>query len=504
MSVIAGPDTDDAAEVENADEPKSGLEVQEVLETLAPLVIAPTVALIGRPNVGKSTLFNQLTRSRDALVADEAGLTRDRQYGMADVADGHCIVVDTGGIMEDAVGLDATVAMQSRLAIEEADLVLFMVDGRAGVMSEDQSIAQSLRQHASKTVLVMNKCEGRDLRMMATEFFSLGLGDPLGIAAGHGQGLASLRELISQRIPLAPNRKPRREHGRVGVALVGRPNAGKSTLLNRLVGENRVIASEIAGTTRDSVEVDFDYNGKPYALIDTAGLRRKAKVFDKIEKFSVVKTMQAIEAANVVVALIDAREGVGALDAHILGMIADSGRAIVVAINKWDGLEQEERKRIKSEIERRLPFLDYATFVTISALHGSKLTELMQAVSKAHRAAFCDLSTSALTAALEKAVHAHAPPAVAGRRIKLRYAHQGGRNPPMIVIHGNQTEKLNNNYKRYLVNAMRQAFDLHGTPVALQFKTSDNPYKDRKNSLNAGQQRKRDRMIKHRITSKKP
>lgn len=466
--------------------------------------VAPTVALVGRPNVGKSTLFNQLTRTRDALVADESGLTRDRQYGMADIADGHCIVVDTGGIMDDAQGLDATVAEQSRLAIEEADFVLFMVDGRAGLASEDQSIAQQLRPHAGKTLLVMNKCEGLERDVLASEFFSLGLGQPLGIAAGHGQGLATLREELQARIQLAPNSKPRREHGRVAVALVGRPNAGKSTLLNRLVGENRVIASDVAGTTRDSVEVDFDYNGKPYVLIDTAGLRRKSKVHERIEKFSIVKTLQAVEASNVVVALIDAQEGVSAQDARILGMIADTGRAIVVAINKWDGLEQEVRERIRSEIQRKLPFLDYATFVTISALHGSKLRELMTAVAKAHRAAFCDLSTSQLSDALEKAVFAHPPPAVAGRRIKLRYAHQGGRNPPTIIIHGNQTEKLNNNYRRYLINAFRQAFELHGTPVQLQFKTSDNPYKDRKNQLSAGQQRKRDRMIKHRIKSKKP
>lgn len=465
--------------------------------------VAPTVALVGRPNVGKSTLFNQLTRTRDALVADEAGLTRDRQYGLADVGDGHCIVVDTGGIMDDAAGLDANVAEQSQLAITEADLVLFLVDARSGVSSEDQSIAQLLREHAGKTLLIMNKCEGQDRDLLATEFFSLGLGEPLGIAAAHGQGLGLLRSTISERVELAPQAKPKREHGRVAVALVGRPNAGKSTLLNRLVGENRVVASDVAGTTRDSVEVDFDYNGKPWSLIDTAGLRRKSKVHERIEKFSIVKTLQAVEAANVVVALIDAREGVGAQDARILGMIADSGRAIVVAINKWDGLEDEVRQHIKQEVERKLPFLDYASFVPISALHGSRLKELMKAVSLAHKAAFCDLGTSALSAVLEKAVHAHPPQAVAGRRIKLRYAHQGGRNPPVIVIHGNQTDKLNHNYRRYLTNAFRDAFQLHGTPIQLQFKTTDNPYKDKKNKLSAGQQRKRDRMIRHRIKSKK-
>ncbi len=464
---------------------------------------APVVALVGRPNVGKSTLFNQLTRSRDALVADEAGMTRDRQYGLAELDGGHCIVVDTGGLMDDAQGLDAAVAQQARQAIEEADLVLFLVDGRAGVMAEDQSVTALLRPHADKTRLVINKCEGLNRDIVAADFYGLGLGEPLTIAAGHGQGIAGLRELIGEVIQAAPEAPPRREHGRIGVALVGRPNAGKSTLLNRLIGEQRVIASDVAGTTRDAVEVDFEQDGRKYVLIDTAGLRRKSKVHDVLEKFSIIKTLQAVEAANVVVALIDGREGVSSQDARILGMIAESGRAIVLAINKWDGLDEERRSHLKSEIQRKLPFLDYATVVTISALHGSGLRELMRAVNRAHAAAFCELSTSKLSAVLEQAVQAHQPPAVAGRRIKLRYAHQGGRNPPTIVIHGNQTEKLGHNYRRYLINAFRDAFDLHGTPLVLQFRTSDNPYKGRKNTLTPTQERKRARMIRHRIKSKK-
>ena len=464
---------------------------------------APVVAMVGRPNVGKSTLFNQLTRSRDALVADEAGLTRDRQYGMADIVDGHCIVVDTGGLMDDAEGLDAAVGEQSRLAIAEADLVLFLVDGRAGAVAEDRSIAELLRPHAAKTQLVMNKCEGLDRHLLAPEFFALGLGDPIAIAAAHGQGLAQLRDCIAERVTLAPDARPRREHGVVAVALVGRPNAGKSTMVNRLIGAERVVASEVAGTTRDAVEVPFEHQGKPYLLIDTAGLRRKSKVSGTIEKFSIVKTLQAVEASNVVVALIDGLEGISVQDARILGMIANAGRAIVVAINKWDGLDAEARKLILSEIERKLPFLEYAQIVTVSALRGTGLKRLMQAVEQAHRAAFCTLPTPALTQALEKAVHAHPPPAVAGRRIKLRYAHQGGRNPPTIVIHGNQTDKLNLNYQRYLVNSFREAFKLQGTPIVLAFKTGDNPYKDRKNTLSTSQQRKRDRMIKHRIVTDK-
>lgn len=465
---------------------------------------APVIALVGRPNVGKSTLFNQLTRTRDALVADQPGLTRDRQYGIAEVAGGYCIIVDTGGIMQDAEGLDAAVAQQSQQAVEEADLVLFMVDGRAGVVPEDQTIAQMLRPHAAKTRLVMNKCEGVDRHMLAADFFALGFDEPLGIAAAHGQGIGVLRDWIGEHAEVVESAKPpRREHGRVAVALVGRPNAGKSTLLNRLVGEQRVIASDVAGTTRDSVEVNFEYDEKPFALIDTAGLRRKSKVHDVVEKFSIIKTLQAVEACNVVVALVDGQEGVSAQDARILGMVAESGRAIVVAINKWDGLSAEQRERIRSEIDRKLPFLDYASKVTISALHGSGLRELMRAVNRAHMAAFIDLSTSALSDVLEQAVHAHPPPAVAGRRIKLRYAHQGGRNPPTIVIHGNQTEKLNLNYRRYLTNAFRDAFKLHGTPIVLQFKTSDNPFKGRKNKLSSTQERKRGRMIKHRILSKK-
>ncbi len=467
------------------------------------MTTAPVVALVGRPNVGKSTLFNQLTRSRDALVADQAGLTRDRQYGFADIADGHCIVVDTGGIMDGAQGLDADVVAQSRLAIEEADLILFLVDARAGVLAEDASIARLLRPHAARTRLVMNKCEGLDRAVVAADFFALGLGEACGIAATHGQGIASLREQIAAGVTVAPAPKPRREHGRVAVALVGRPNAGKSTLLNRLVGETRVIASDVAGTTRDSVEVEFDYEDKPYTLIDTAGLRRKSKVSELVEKFSIIKTLQAVDACNVVVALIDGQEGIGSQDARILGMVAESGRAIVLAINKWDGLSVEARKLIRSEIERKLPFLDYATVVTISALHGSGFRQLMQAVNQAHIAAFRDLPTPALTDALERAVQAHAPAAVAGRRIKLRYAHQGGRNPPTIVIHGNQTEKLSHNYQRYLMNAFREAFKLHGTPILLLFKTGDNPYKDQKNKLSASQVRKRGRMIKHRIVSSK-
>ncbi len=464
---------------------------------------APVIALVGRPNVGKSTLFNQLTRSRDALVADQPGLTRDRQYGIAEVGKGYCIVVDTGGIMEAAAGLDAAVAQQSQQAIAEADLVLFMVDGRAGVVPEDQGIAERLRPFAAKTRLIMNKCEGLDRSLLASEFFALGYGQPLGIAAAHAQGIAAVRECIDAGVEVIEQARPKREHGRVAVALVGRPNAGKSTLLNRLVGEPRVIASDVAGTTRDSVEVDFEYEGQSFVLIDTAGLRRKSKVSDLVEKFSIIKTLQAVEACNVVVALVDGQEGVSSQDARILGMVAQSGRAIVVAINKWDGLSQEQRQHIRSEIERKLPFLEYAGKVTISALHGSGLRELMRAVKRCHQSAFMDLSTSTLTEVLEKAVLAHPPPAIAGRRIKLRYAHQGGRNPPTIVIHGNQTDKLTPNYQRYLNNAFREAFKLQGTPIQLQFKTGDNPFKDRKNKLSASQERKRGRMIKHRIKSKK-
>lgn len=459
---------------------------------------APVIALVGRPNVGKSTLFNQLTRSRDALVADQPGLTRDRQYGFAKLGDGHCVVVDTGGIIEAAQGLDAAVLAQSRQAIIDADLILFMVDARAGLVAADSNIAQSLREHAAKTQLVVNKCEGLDISVCAAEFYPLGLGDPLPVAAAHGQGMGNLRDLLMARVELVATEPPRPEHDRIAVALVGRPNAGKSTLLNRLVGEERVIASDVAGTTRDSVEVAFERDGKRYTLIDTAGLRRKSKVSEKLEKFSIIKTLQSIEACNVVVALLDGQDGIGAQDARILGLVADSGRAIVIALNKWDGLDSEARKRLRSEIDRKFPFLDYATVVPISALHGSGLRPLLSAVQGAHKAAVADLPTPALSKVLESAVAAHSPPSVGGRRVKLRYAHQGGRNPPTIVIHGNQTDKVTKNYQRYLINAFREAFKLHGTPLQLEFRTGENPYKDRKNVLNVRQLKKRERMIKHR------
>ena len=451
---------------------------------------------MGRPNVGKSTLFNQLTRTRDALVADQPGLTRDRQFGLATIGEGQAVVIDTGGIIAQASGLDAKVSAQSELAIREADLILFLVDARAGRLPDDEAIAQSLRPHAGRTLLVSNKCEGLEAGLAGSEFYALGLGDPLIVAAAHGQGIGTLREAIAGRIT-APPPVPR-DPDRIAVALVGRPNAGKSTLLNRLVGEERVIASEVAGTTRDAVEVPFERDGKRYTLIDTAGLRRKSKVHDKLEKFSIVKTLQAVEACNVVVALIDGQEGIGAQDARILGLVAESGRAIVIALNKWDGLAAEARTQLKSELDRKLPFLDYATVVPISALHGSGLGPLLKAVNRAERAAFADLPTPELSTVLERSVAAHPPPAVAGRRIKLRYAHQGGRNPPTIIIHGNQTEKLSHNYRRYLVNAFREAFKLDGTPLQLVFRTSDNPYKDRKNPLNERQLRKRSRMIRHR------
>ncbi len=460
---------------------------------------APVVALVGRPNVGKSTLFNQLTRSRDALVADQPGLTRDRQYGVADLEVGSCIVVDTGGLIEGADGLDAEIFRQTEHAISEADLVYFMVDARAGVTSADQAVASQLRPFSARVVLVVNKSEGLNLAQAAADFYSLGYGDPLMIAAAHAQGIQQIRELCVERLELAPpaTYQDAESERAIRLAIIGRPNVGKSTLINRLVGEERVIASAVAGTTRDSVDVPFSHRGQQYTLIDTAGVRRRTKVHETIEKFSIIKTLQAIERANAVVVVIDAQQGIGTQDARILGMAADSGRALVIAVNKWDGLEGHERSRVKSELERKLPFLDFAPLLSISALHGSGLGELMNAVRKVHRSAFAELSTSALTAALEKAVASHQPAAVAGRRIKLRYAHQGGRNPPTIVIHGNQTAKLTINYKRYLVNEFRRAFKLHGTPIVLQFKTGENPYKDNKNELSERQQRKRQRMIRH-------
>ncbi len=461
----------------------------------------PVIALIGRPNVGKSTLFNQLTRSRDALVADFPGLTRDRQYGSGKLGERPYLVVDTGGLLGDERGLDGLMAAQVWLAVEEADSVLFMLDARDGINLSDQQIAERLRRSGKPVWLALNKADSIDTTSVAAEACALGFGRPVEIAAVHGRGVGDLIDRALAALPTSPSPDPAlSDEAAQGIrlAVVGRPNVGKSTLINRMLGEQRVLAFDQPGTTRDSIYIPFERDGQSYTLIDTAGVRRRSKVSEAVEKFSVIKTLQAINDAHVAILVIDAHEGESAdQDASLAGHIIDSGTALVLAINKWDGLDDDQRQWFRTQLECRLPFLVFAERFFISALHGSGVGNLFAAVEAAHRAAATKVSTPELTRLLERAVHEHQPPLVQGRRIKLRYAHQGGQNPPVIVIHGNQTERLPHSYKRYLNNFFREALKLVGTPIRLEFKTGENPYKGRRNSLTARQQRRRKRMIRH-------
>ena len=455
----------------------------------------PVIALVGRPNVGKSTLFNRLTRSRDALVADQPGLTRDRKYGIGRVGDRPYVVVDTGGISGDRDGVEALMDRQVRLAIEEADHILYLVDAREGLTGGDEQIAAELRRTGKPVTLVVNKSESLDRDLAAAEFHALGLGEPVPISAAHGRGVKPLINEVLETLP--PAEEPPEEEKGIQIAVVGRPNVGKSTLINRLLGEERLVAYDQPGTTRDSVQVPFEHAGRRYTLVDTAGVRRRARVSEAIEKFSVIKALQAMEQANVVLLVLDAHEGVTEQDASLAGHVLESGRALVVVVNKWDGLDADQRERVKAELERKLPFLSFAEVKFVSALHGTGVGHLMEAVDAAYRAATADLRTPELTRVLEEAVQEHQPPLVRGRRIKLRYAHQGGRNPPIIVIHGNQTESVPAAYQRYLVNRFRQAFNLWGTPVRIEFRTAENPYKGRRNKLTQRQRQKRRRLMKH-------
>jgi len=456
----------------------------------------PVIALVGRPNVGKSTLFNRLTRSRDALVADQPGLTRDRKYGVGRLGSQPYVVVDTGGISGDRQGVEMLMEQQVQLAIGEADRVLFILDGREGLTGGDQIIAEGLRRTGKPITIVVNKTESLDYDSISGDFFSLGLGEPVPIAAAHGRGVHGLINGILETLP-APDEPegPGHEQG-IQIAVVGRPNVGKSTLVNRLLGEDRVLTFDQPGTTRDSIYIPFESNGKRYTLIDTAGVRRRARISEVIEKFSVIKTLQSMEQANVVLLVLDAQQGILDQDAGLAGHVVDSGRALVVVINKWDGLSGDERYHVKSEMQRRLPFLDFADWRFVSALHGSGVGHLLAAVDAAYSAATCDLKTPELTRILEDAVAEHQPPLVNGRRIKLRYAHQGGRNPPIIVVHGNQTAGVPPAYQRYLVNRYRSVFKLRGTPLRIEFKTGKNPYAGRRNKLTDRQQKKRGRLMK--------
>ncbi len=439
----------------------------------------PTLVLVGRPNVGKSTLFNRLTRTRDALVADFPGLTRDRHYGRGAVGDRPYLVVDTGGFepLVDS-GILAEMARQTLLAVDEADAVIFLVDGRQGVTPQDKAIADRLRRLHRPVLLTVNKTEGMNRALSAAEFHELGLGEPLPISSAHGDGVRELVNLALAGFPAET--EPDTENDDTlpspKVAIVGRPNVGKSTLVNALLGEQRVIAFDQPGTTRDAIYIELTRGGRSYTLIDTAGVRRRGKVFEAVEKFSVIKTMQAIEDANVVVLVVDAREGVTEQEAHIAAFILESGRALVVAVNKWDGLDQDRREWIKQEIGRKLQFLDFAKFHYISALKGTGLATLLQSVDGAYKSAMAKLATPRLTRVLQEAVSQHPPPMARGLRPKLRYAHQGGSNPPVIVIHGNNVENLKQSYVRFLEGVFRTAFELSGTPLRVQFKQGENPY----------------------------
>ena len=437
----------------------------------------PTLVLVGRPNVGKSTLFNRLTGTRDALVHDMRGMTRDRHYGRGRIGDKPYLVVDTGGLEPVAKdGIMAEMARQTLQAIDEADAVIFMVDARSGMTSQDKVIADRLRRASCPVWLAVNKAEGMNPAVITAEFHELALGEPLAISGAHGDGIADLVDLALA--PFSDEEEKTDDFGIPKIALVGRPNVGKSTLVNALVGEERVIAFDQPGTTRDSIYVDFERDGKPYTLIDTAGVRRKGKVFETVEKFSVIKTLQAIEDANVVVLVLDAHENISDQDAHLAGFILEAGRALVVAINKWDGISPEQREDVKRDIGRKLAFLDFARFNYISALKAKGLENLLKDVEAAHAAAFIKLSTPKLTRVLEMAVEQHTPPKNGLFRPKPRYAHQGGKNPPVIVLHGNALEGLRDDYKRYLEGSFRKAFKLQGTPLRIQIKEgeSKNPF----------------------------
>lgn len=438
----------------------------------------PTLALVGRPNVGKSTLFNRLTRTRDALVADMPGLTRDRHYGHGRVGDRPYLVVDTGGFEPRAKeGILKEMAQQAEAAIAESDMLLFIVDGRAGLTPQDVAIADRLRKSGRPLLLVVNKAEGMNQGMVSAEFHELGLGEPLVISAAHGDGV---RDLIEHALePFPEDEEDSDESSGPKVALVGRPNVGKSTLINAWLGEERVIAFDMPGTTRDAIEVPFERDGRAYTLIDTAGLRRKGKVFEAVEKFSVIKTLQAIEACNVVVLMLDASQDISDQDAHIAGFVVESGRALVIAVNKWDAVDGYRRDQIKQDINRKLNFLGFARLHFISALKGEGIGGVLTSVDKAYAAAMIKLTTPKLTRALQNALEKQAPPRHGLFRPKMRYAHQGGSNPPIIVIHGNALDHIPESYTRFLERSFMDAFKLKGTPLRILYKTTKNPFADK-------------------------
>ena len=463
--------------------------------------MVPLIALVGRPNVGKSTLFNRLTRTRDAIVAELEGLTRDRQYGRGALGDFDYIVIDTGGLTGDEEGIDGPMAEQARVAIDEANLVLFVVDAKSGRTAGDEMIADTLRRKGKATLLIANKIDGQNPSYAVAEFSPLGFGDPILVSASQGSGVHRMvNEVIgpheAMQVP-PPETPDEEEDPGIKIAIVGRPNVGKSTLVNRLLGEERVAVFDQSGTTRDSIYVPFERDGQRYTLIDTAGIRRRGRITEKVERFSVIKTMEAIEDANVVILMVDARDGIVEQDLHLLGHVLDAGRALVIGVNKWDGTSDDQKALVKRELERRLTFIDFANVHYISALHGSGVGNLYESIHIPYAAATRSLKTNELNEILQLAVRDHPPPIIRGHRIKLRYAHLGGHNPPIIVIHGNQTASVPDSYKRYLEHRFRDTLEMHGTPIRIEFRTSDNPFKGRKNKLTQRQLARKRRLMKH-------
>ena len=454
----------------------------------------PVIALVGRPNVGKSTLFNRLTRTRDALVADYPGLTRDRQYGSGEFEERTFILIDTGGLSGNQASIDEYMATQTWAAIDEADALLFLVDGREGLTAADEQIAQRLRRTNKPIYLAINKTDGLDPSQASAEFYQLGFECVSAIAATQGRNINGLLRQILLAFPLDKiEQQISKAHPGIRIAFVGRPNVGKSTLVNRILGEERVVAFDQPGTTRDSIFIPFERDGQEYTLIDTAGIRRRARVKETVEKFSIIKAIQAINQAHVVILVLDAQDNIADQDAHLIGLTLEAGRALVLAINKWDNLGLDQRALIRKQLELKLSFLDFAERHFISALHGTGVGHLYTSVKAAYQSTMLKVSTARLTRILETAVTMHQPPLVQGRRIKLRYAHQGGSNPFRLVIHGNQTKRIPGSYKRYLMNYFRETLKFKGCPIHLEFKTSDNPYKNRRNKLTPRQRYEKQR-----------
>ena len=457
------------------------------------------IAIVGRPNVGKSTLFNFLTKSRNALVADRPGVTRDRQYGFGNYKGHEFILVDTGGLGrndKDSENISNLISDQSLRAIEEADVLIWLVDGREGLTTEDEHLAKVLRPMCEHIFLTANKTEGLNTDIVLSDFYRLGFDGLYAISTKHGSGVRHLMDEIIKHLPTEAEDKILAGHD-LRITILGRPNVGKSTLINRILGEERVLTFDQPGTTRDSIAIPFQRNGKSYTLIDTAGIRRRSKVTDTIEKFSIVKSLQAIDSTQIVVLVLDAQEAITEQDATLLGLIADSGKALIIAVNKWDGLEVSHKARIKAQLDRKLGFLDYACIHFISALHGSGVGKIFVSVNKISKSLSIAPAASEVTTILQQAVEAHSPPVVHGRRIKLRYAHLGGHDPIRIIVHGNQTERVPESFRRYLAKQMRKHLKLVGTPVLIEFKQSENPYKNRRNILTNRQMEKRRRLMRH-------